>query len=206
MHRAARVSHVQKSRTTAKKSDLERRIAALVADYRQGDSTAAGKIVAHMQPALWAKIHARVPSPLVDDAYQESWLRFFRGLDTDVNPDSYIAWFLGIARIVALEMMRAEHREAPLPEDADDRYQDETPTPSRLAEASQLRAAIFECLGKIPERYGRLLVGHVRGEPRERLCEELNLSMENFGKLLYRARKSLQQCLGPLSRFFDEDE
>lgn len=204
--RVAWTSYVQKSKTTAKKSDLERRIAALVADYLEGDSHAADKIVATMQPALLAKVHARVPPHLVADAYQESWLRFFRGLDKGDRPDSYIAWFLGIARLVALEMNREEHREAALPEDADDRYQDQAPTPVRLAESAQLRAAIFECLGKIPERYGRLLVGHVRGEPRETLCEELNLSVENFGKLLYRARKSLQQCLGPLSRFFDEDQ
>ncbi|MEO0424480.1 MAG: sigma-70 family RNA polymerase sigma factor [Pseudomonadota bacterium] len=185
---------------------MERRIAALVADYRRGDPQAASEIVAVMQPALRAKIHARVPPHLADDAYQESWFRFFRGLDKGDDPDSYIAWFLGIARLVALEMIRQETRESALPEDADERYQDQAPTPVRLAESAQLRTAIFECLGKIPERYSRLLVGHARGEPRDALCEELNLSAENFGKLLYRARKSLQQCLGPLSRFFDEDE
>ena len=114
-----------------------------------------------------------------------------------------MAWFLGIARLVSLEMLRDERRELPMPEDAAERYSDTNPSPQHLAQSEELRAALFRCLGKIPERYSRLLVGHIRGEARDALCEELDLTSANFGKLLYRARQALLKCLQPLSRYYE---
>lgn len=182
-------------------SDIEARLAKLVDALRAGDATAANKIVALMETPLLAKLYVKVPPQLVEDVYQETWSRFYRQLEGPEQPNSYVAWFLGIARLVTLEMLRDEKRTLPLPEDAEQRFADPQPSPRRHAQSAQLRAALFHCLGKIPERYSRLLVAHIRGEPREALCEELDLALPNFGKLLYRARQALLKCLAPLSRF-----
>jgi RNA polymerase sigma-70 factor (ECF subfamily) len=120
--------------------------------------------------ALWPillSFASRTLEPLADaeDAAQQAMLKVFsRIADFDRARDG-VSWALGIAgyEVMSLRKQRARRREtgeAPL-----DRLQQEGANVEEVAIAEQLRQAVRELVGELPERDRAALVYAFTGEP-----------------------------------------
>ena len=176
-------------------TELHLRIAELAGRLRAGDADAGSEIVSLLDKQVRVRLRHRVPADLFDDVYQETWARFFGQLLKGQEPDNYVAWFLGIARLVSYEMMRREGKELKLDEKTETLLRALIPTLEHEAYVTQLYRRLMYCLGEIPDRYSRFLVGHARGESRDSLCRRVDLAVRSYAKFLYRARKRLMTCL-----------
>lgn len=177
-------------------SDLHRKVAIHAARVRSGDLESGNQIVRLLDRPLRIKLGQRVPENRINDVYQETWGRFFRQILDGVEPDNYVAWFLGIARLVHFELIRQENRTTELDDKTASLLQAALPTMDRATYATQMRRRLLICLEEIPERYSRFLIGYATGDDRLSLCKQLDLAIENYNKFLYRARKRLLACLG----------
>ena len=177
-------------------SDLNKKIAELVTKLQQGDLSAGNKIVRLMEKQLIIKLRQKVPSKHLNDIYQETWLRFFNSLQNPRKIDSYIAWFLSIARIVMREMLRKEKKTTAMDDNIVSMIPANISTVDQAAYGEQLYRKLRHCLNTIPKRYSTFLRGYVQGKDRGRLCEQISLNPDNFSRFLHRARKRLLACMG----------
>lgn len=173
---------------------LNERVAALVRRLREGDQAAANELGRLLHRPLLVKLRARARPERIDDIYQETWRRFFEKIKDGAEPDHYLAWFLGIARFVILEDGAPSHTE-PLPEYWESLLASLTPSPQRAAHAAELHRRLMACLEEIPQRYRRLLEGQAMNEDRSAICAAIKLALDNYTKVLHRARKRLMACL-----------
>ena len=109
--------------------DLNGRIAECASRLRTGDDAAANQIVELLDRPLRIKLRQKVPENRLNDVYQETWARFFEHLLKNKRPDNYIAWFLGIARLVHLGNHSARKQNRSV------RRQNGEPTRSRYTDA-----------------------------------------------------------------------
>ena len=177
-------------------SELHRKVASYAARVRSGDSEFGNQIVQLLDRPLRVKLRQKIPESRINDVYQETWARFFEQLLKGREPDNYIAWFLGIARLVHFELIRQEKKTSELDDRTADLLQAALPTMDRATYAEQMRRKLLACLGEIPERYSKFLIGYARGEDRGSLCDRLDLAVKNYNRFLYRARRRLLDCLG----------
>lgn len=175
---------------------LHEKMVFLVQKLRNGDLKTGDAIVSLLDKPLRVKLKNKIPPNQFDDAYQETWMRFFDQLLKGVNPDNYVAWFLGIARFVHYELIRQESKTTHLNEQAEHLMQSVPSTSERATYAEQVRKKLLKCLDHIPKRYSQFLIGHIHDRSRKSLCDQLNLKLENYAKFLHRSRKSLLACLG----------
>ena len=176
--------------------DLHRRIATYAARVRDGDIAAGNHIVRLLDRPLRVKLRQKIPEGRIDDVYQETWARFFDHLLKGKQPDNYVAWFLGIARLVHLELIRQENKTTELDDRTANVLRAVLPTMDRAAYAEQMRRKLLICLEQMPDRYSHFLIGYATGDERSSLCNRLDLAIGNFNRFLYRARKRLLACLG----------
>ena len=176
--------------------DIHSEIAACVVRIRGGDLSAGNKIVELLDRPLRVRLRQKIPEQRINDVYQETWARFFKQLLHGKEPSSYVAWFLGIARLVHLELVRQENKADELDDRTANLLQSALPTMDRATYAVQMRRQLLICLEEIPERYSQFLIGYATGHDRQSLCNRLNLAIENYNKFLHRARKRLLVCLG----------
>ncbi|OZV66892.1 sigma-70 family RNA polymerase sigma factor [Winogradskyella aurantia] len=63
-------------------------------------------------------------------------------------------------------------------------------------ENSELKDAIFNCLGKLPEKQAEVFkMKTILGYETETICNELDITASNLWVLIHRARTSLASCL-----------
>ena len=174
---------------------MKDKTASLVAMYTSGDQDAGNRLVKLLDNPLRVFLRQRLPSTLVDEVYQETWARFLQQVRTGFEPDDYISWLIGIARLVTLERWR-EQSKSERHDDADT-LEIETGAPplTHSAYVQQLHHKLVDCLEKLPERYRDFLIGHATDQERATLCTELSVSPANYSKFLFRARQRLLDCI-----------
>ncbi|MEM9387314.1 MAG: hypothetical protein AAGA68_19805 [Pseudomonadota bacterium] len=177
------------------RKELDEQIAALAMRLRAGDPNAADQIGRLLHTPLLISLRRRVAPERVEEVYQETWLRFFEHLLEGKEPDSHVAWFLGIARKVELEQFKPKGRLLELSTEMQALLESLEPSLERYAEAEQLHRKVADCMEKIHRRYARILEGQVRREDRHALCREINLKIERFHMFLHRARQQLKACV-----------
>ena len=84
---------------------------ALMVRYQQGDSKAAGELVARISPALHRFFMARfVSRRYADDLLQETWLRVHQVRHTYRPGEPVLPWLYAIARHVRVDQYRKARR------------------------------------------------------------------------------------------------
>ncbi|RMH52285.1 MAG: sigma-70 family RNA polymerase sigma factor [Zetaproteobacteria bacterium] len=145
------------------------------------------------------------------DLVQETLLAGWRNREGFDGRARVRTWLTGILRHKIADRLRRVVRERAFVEDAREDPTDpwfapdgawlEAPSawrddPAALLERNRLRAAIEECVARLPER-SRLLfcAREFSGEEREEICKRMGISTTNFHVVMHRARLALRRCL-----------
>jgi RNA polymerase sigma-70 factor (ECF subfamily) len=159
---------------------------------------------------LYAYALRRVRRPeLAEDLLQDTLLAGLQSLDRFGQRAQMRSWLTGILRNKINDHLRARYRHEPaelvVPEE-DELFNRHgawrTPVPkwrgdpSELAQNTELRSVLDQCVAKLPTRMSHLFISRTTDEVETpELCEQLQISEQNAWMLLHRARLRLRQCL-----------
>ncbi len=155
-------------------------------------------LVRRYQPVLLAHLAGKLGSrDRAEEAAQETLVRAYFKLDALRKPESFFAWLLGIADLVAKEQQRKElirRRRESIRPDAQRRVEasaDEAPQPE-LSQDYALEAAVAD----LPEAYRTvILLRYYGGLSCQGIAGRLDMPLGTVTKMLSRAYAQLRQCL-----------
>jgi RNA polymerase sigma factor (sigma-70 family) len=129
---------------------------------------------------------------VLQDVYITVWRR---AATFDPSVASPITWLAAIARNRAIDRLR-RHQTEHLDETAEENIADETPTPAALAERSQERRRLEQCLEALPERQGKLLrEAFFTGTTYAELATRSSVPLGTMKSWIRRSLIQLKDCL-----------
>lgn len=156
-------------------------------------------LISHFSRPVQSKLRARLRSPeLVQDAYQETFLRvftYFRSGKTLDNPASLPGFIHTVCHNIALEFLRSHTRHQQMPEDAADPVDRSVDPETRLV-TEERKEAVRRIIQDLPEKDRELLRRvFLNEEDKDLVCKDLSVGREYLRVLLYRARARLKAAL-----------
>lgn len=169
----------------------------LVQLAKNGDEVAFSTLVGRYQRAAYAvafSVTGRHED--AEDAAQESFMVALQRLEDCRNPERFAGWFMTIVRNRSRNLVRREGlRET---DEVPAGTTSSTPTPDRVAETNELRAALKDAMAALPEVQREIVMLHdVEGWKHREIAERLELPSGTVRSHLHFARKALREALGP---------
>jgi RNA polymerase sigma-70 factor, ECF subfamily len=170
--------------------------------------------LAALHPHLlrFAKLQLRNDS-MAEDVVSEALLAILEKPDNFEGRSSLRTYATGILKFKIIDLIRLRGREVhiePLDEQSlddaldalfmkDGHWQEPPPAwqhPERALEQSQFFEALKVCVDRLPAKIGRVFMMREWLErDTEDICQELGITANNCGVMLYRARMQLRECL-----------
>jgi RNA polymerase sigma-70 factor (ECF subfamily) len=146
--------------------------------------------------------------PDVEDATHETLRRALEGRERLRPGEPLRPWLLGIARHVALDVLRSRKRAmarlapAPSAEDSSqelaERVPDSKPSPLERVVSAHTAAAVHAVLAKLPDGSRRALeLFHLEGKSYPEIAKELGVPLGTVATWILRGRKALAVALNP---------
>ncbi len=149
---------------------------------------------------------------LAEDVVQETFLAALHAINTFRGEASERTWLVGILRHKVIDQLRKLRREGPREEiepadDAVDELFDNSGSwkkrpglwaadPASLLENAEFWGVFEDCLENLPERAAQAFsLRVIDGADSDEICKILNVTSNNLGVMLYRARIRLRECL-----------
>ncbi len=164
---------------------------------RSGDELARAGVVAAYGPAVWGLCRRLAREP--EDAYQESWIRVFRGLSgfEPAGSASLRTWILTVTHRTLVDLHRRRTvRGAVLamPQVPVD------PAPDHAIDARRRQQRLERALTLLPMNQRRVIVlHHLEGVSVEDIAATEQIAVGTVKSRLHRARARLLQLLGGAS-------
>jgi RNA polymerase sigma-70 factor, ECF subfamily len=177
-----------------------------VTAIRAGDRAAIERVVRECLPSLMrGALAAGLPRDRAEDAVQESLLVFVRRSSEFDGRASASTWIHGILARKILEQRRRASRESRAEDvdrlvegrfDADGGWARPPAGPAESLARGELRRELEQCLEELSDRQRlAFTLREVEGLDTQEICNILDVSANNLGVLLYRARNGLRECL-----------
>lgn len=129
-----------------------------------------------------------------EDIAQEALLRLWRHADRWVDGGPGIAaWLSRVAMNLCLDRLRKarRHSDGDVPERAD-----ETPLADATIESDEVKQAVIDCIGDLPERQrASIILTYYEAMSNQMAADNLEMNIKAFESMLYRARGALQGCV-----------
>ena len=176
------------------------------AAIRRSDPEVLGAVVRDLLPGLLRAARAAGLDPhAAEDAVQDTILVFVqRAADFDGRA-RVAAWLHGILVRKIHERRRVLRREQghdPIDDVMESRFRPDgtwarpPAGPERTLGSAELRGIVAGCLDQVPERQRLALsLREVEGFTTEEVCKILDVTANNLGVLLFRARNRMRECL-----------
>ncbi|MGB7345865.1 MAG: sigma-70 family RNA polymerase sigma factor, partial [Pirellulaceae bacterium] len=146
-------------------------------------------------PLVHRFLLARVQSNVAADIHQETWIRVWNKSHLFDGRNAK-AWILTIARNVTLDHHRKLKRrpEQSLPEKGYlDPADHSSPMESMIDEEERL--ALAGCLEVLEQRSRQIVCDRLQGLNYEEIAEQLEITVENARKILFRSKEQLTDCV-----------
>jgi RNA polymerase sigma factor (sigma-70 family) len=171
---------------------------ALVAASRNGDREAFAQIVRRYQSLVASLAYSTAGSlAQSEDLAQETFLAAWKELGALQEPQRLAAWLCGIARRIAANARRKQHRDpahdaASLEAVAESSAPDALPVERAISREEE--AMLWRSLEQIPDTYREPLILFYReDQSTERIAQALGLSEETVRQRLSRGRRLLEE-------------
>lgn len=168
---------------------------ALMRGIRARDSHAL-RSVADLYAEIPFRIGCRMLADPVEaeDIAQEALLRLWNHADRWVEGGPGIAaWLSRVGTNLCIDRLRKARRHSN--DEAPDRA-DETPLADAAIESDEVKQAVIECIGGLPERQrASIILTYYEQLSNQMAADSLEMNIKAFESLLYRARGILKDCV-----------
>lgn len=168
---------------------------ALMRGIRARDSDAL-RSVADLYADIPFRIGCRMLADPVEaeDIAQEALLRLWNHADRWVEGGPGIAaWLSRVGTNLCIDRLRKTRRQSH--DEAPDRA-DETPLADAAIESDEVKQAVIECIGGLPERQrASIILTYYEQLSNQLAADNLEMNIKAFESLLYRARGMLKDCV-----------
>jgi len=166
-------------------------------------------LVGAVRAVAAAVLRLRQEDPDVQDCTSETLRRAMEGRSRLRAGEPVRPWMLGIARHVALDMLRARKRHGVVRDyaygnDGDDGISrtetipDEGAAPDELLDQARTRQQIKNAMSALPEPMAMALMKfHIDGRSYQEIAEEMKVPLGTVATWVTRGRKTLAERLGP---------
>lgn len=183
-----------------------RESASRVAAIRRRDAATLEVVVReNVAPLVRAARAAGLQDDDAHDAVQDTLLVFVQKADQFDGRASVRTWLFGILFHKIRERRRTSGREEPVDDieavvnarfDAAGRWLRPPSPTDASATTAEVMTRLRECLEHVPERpRSAFILREIEQMKTEEICNVLDVSANNLGVLLYRARNRLRECL-----------
>ncbi len=170
--------------------------AELVRRAREGDEEAFTALVQRYERAAYmVALSVTGRHEDAEDASQESFLVALERLEECRNPDRFAGWLMTIVRNRSRNLVRREalRDTEQIPVGA----RSARPDPETTLEREELKEALLEALGRLPEVQQQIVMLHdVEGWKHREIADRLGLPSGTVRSHLHFARKALRDALG----------
>jgi RNA polymerase sigma factor (sigma-70 family) len=170
--------------------------------WRSGDDPALDDVVRIMSPVLWHVVRATgLDREATEDVIQNTWLTLVRSGDSVRDAQAITRWLCTTARREAWRASKAATRTRPMEDDVLAARMPEETSPESEVVMLDEKAALWEALGRLPERCQRLL-RIVAWEPRpdySSVADTLEMPIGSIGPTRRRCLDKLRVELGGLA-------
>lgn len=178
-------------------STVQEQSARLAAAVRAGDRTAETQIVERFGPALRFILARELPIEVVEDLYQEAFrilIERLRGSGLN-EPEKLAAFLQGIVRRLILQYRRREARFVTGDGVVERFAVNETNAYDDASRGEELRL-LSMALERLSVSRDREVLRrrYLRDEDKHTICEDLDLTPDQFDRVLYRARQRLRHA------------
>ncbi len=169
----------------------------LLTQVGQGDQAAFAELYRLASARVFATIvrmvHDRAEAEdLLQDVFTTAWRR--AGL-FDPARGGAMTWLVTLARNRTIDRLR-QHHEAPLEEDSELELADDHPTPAALAEASEERRRLEQCLEQLaPQQHRAVREAFFSGATYSELAAQLSVPLGTLKSWIRRSLMQLKTCL-----------
>jgi RNA polymerase sigma-70 factor (ECF subfamily) len=173
-------------------------------------------------PEIWVERHGNVlyryalfrlrDPDVAEEVVQETFLAALRGRESFQGQSSERTWLIGILRHKIFDHFRKTSRERPFHNNASkgaglenvfDRNGNWSTGPSKWSldpgkflEQKEFLKTLNRCLSGLQDRLAQAFVlRQIEGLTTEQICDLMNISANNLGVMVYRARMRLRHCL-----------
>jgi RNA polymerase sigma-70 factor (ECF subfamily) len=174
----------------------------LVERSRSGDRAAFEQLVRRTARLVYSRQYLETRDPhRAEDLTQETFLVAWRSIAQVEDPGGFRTWLLTVARSVAADTYRREHRKKRAgpersPAGAMEAAADPSPTPPESAERAESRRRVTDALATLPEEYSLpLTLRYIGGADYDTIGRQLGLSNGSLRGLLSRGLAKLRENL-----------
>ncbi|EOD65571.1 RNA polymerase sigma factor [Amycolatopsis vancoresmycina] len=134
------------------------RVAAVFTAARAGDQEAFDELIGLLTPLLWHVARAQgIDRERSGDVVQTVWLRLLGSLEEIHSPVALTSWLVTVTKRQAWRAQAQYRAEQPVDEKWFPALADPAPGPEHHVLTDDRRAALWEAVGRLPERCRRLL-------------------------------------------------
>jgi RNA polymerase sigma-70 factor (ECF subfamily) len=174
-------------------SDIE-----LIEKYLGGDSEAFDALYSRYRKQLYAYLNRLIPGQyaLVDDIFQNTWVKVIRQLPKYHDKQRFIAWIMRIAHNLAIDHFRKFKNEI-LSDDTESSglYAVSGDEPWRNLDSAELMDAIGECVAKLKEEQREVFILRQDDLSFKEIAAVQSCSVNTaLGRMQY-AIRNLRKCL-----------
>ena len=168
-----------------------------------GDDGAFRRLVERHQSLVIATVARMIGISDAEDIAQQVFLNVWKSAPRWRPEARFTTWLLTIAKRLVFNESRRRGRARLIPQsrDADDEgpdHPDRTPGPDQQLLERELHRAIEQSLASLPEKERlALILRRYENMPYEEIATVLSLSLPAVKSLLFRARNTLKEKLGP---------
>lgn len=162
----------------------------LIAEYRRGNEEAFEVLYNRYRRQLFSYLNRVIPgrSALVDDLYQQTWLKIIKSLPTYREEQKFLSWAFRIAHNLAVDSFRREARREEV--EIDERIPDNADPPWGRMERETLKQLLEEAMQELSDEQREVVLLRQQGVAFKEIARIQHVSINTvLGRMHYAVRK-----------------
>jgi len=175
----------------------------LIKRYLGGDDAAFNVLYERYRRQLYSYLNRLLPGrhAVVDDLYQQTWLRILDALPGYREKDRFLSWALRIAHNLAMDVFRREARRETV--EVDEKWAAHDPPPWSALDQQELKRAVTEAIDRLPPLQREVVLLRQQGVPFREIAV---IQGANINTVLGRMHYAVKKLRKELAWLIEVDE
>ena len=170
----------------------------LIRQFLHGDAEAFDTLYFRYRKQLYSYLNKLLPGQhaLVDDIFQQAWIKVIRNLPDYKDSQKFLAWIMRIAHNLTIDYFRKNKREVVFEQNGNEKiFSSDTSQPWMELDKSELADALEQCIEKLPGEQKEVFILRQDALGFKEIAQIQRTSINTaLGRMQY-ALRNLRKCL-----------